>query len=93
MYITLLCGRSLTKSEIQDEAFELGYRWASVYEVNSISRKLIQDMMDNFFLVNVVHNDFKDPQAIFHPFFKVGAENGLRVEDLTNGVHQPTHMN
>ena len=45
-------------------------------------------MMDNYFLVNVVHNDFKDSQAIFQPFFKVGAEYGLRVEGLTNGVHQ-----
>jgi methylenetetrahydrofolate reductase (NADPH) len=45
-------------------------------------------MMDTFFLVNVVHNDFKDPQAIFQPFFKVGAERGLRVEDLSNDVRQ-----
>ena len=45
-------------------------------------------MMDTFFLVNVVHNDFKDPQAIFQPFFKVGAESGLRVEGLINDTRQ-----
>ncbi|KAF8532451.1 methylenetetrahydrofolate reductase-domain-containing protein [Gautieria morchelliformis] len=73
----------------KDEAFELGYQWANLYEANSSSRKLIHDMMDTFFLVNVVHNDFKDPQAIFQAFFKVGADRGLRVEGLSNGERQP----
>ena len=80
--------------ELQDEAFELGYRWANVYEANSVSRRLIQDMMDTFFLVNVVHNDFKDPQAIFEPFLKVGAECGLRVEgDASNTPQQVVTKN
>jgi methylenetetrahydrofolate reductase (NADPH) len=30
--------------------------------------------METSLLVNVVHNDFKDPEAIFRPFFKAGAE-------------------
>ncbi len=30
--------------------------------------------MDTCFLVNVVHNDFHDPDAIFKPFFRAGAE-------------------
>ncbi len=30
--------------------------------------------MDTCFLVNVVHNDFHDPEAIFEPFFKAGSE-------------------
>jgi methylenetetrahydrofolate reductase (NADPH) len=71
----------------QDEAFELGYQWANAYEPSSPSRSLIRDMMDTFFLVNVVHNDFKDSDAIFQPFFKVGAAHGLSIEELTNGVH------
>ncbi|KAF8508575.1 methylenetetrahydrofolate reductase-domain-containing protein [Hysterangium stoloniferum] len=68
----------------KDEAFELGYHWANVYEPTSPSRRLVHDMMDSFFLVNVVHNDFKDPEAIFLPFFKVGGEHGLRVEQPTS---------
>ena len=72
---------------VQDEAFELGYQWANVYEPSSLSRRLIRDMMDSFFLVNVVHNDFKDVEAIFQPFFKVGALHGLSVEGLPNGTH------
>jgi len=50
-------------------------------------------MMESFFLVNVVHNDFHDREAIFKPFFKAGAEAGLQtplhsptIEKLTNGV-------
>jgi len=30
--------------------------------------------MDTCFLVNVVHNDFKDPEGIFKPFYQAGAE-------------------
>lgn len=30
--------------------------------------------MDTCYLVNVVHNDFHAPDAIFEPFFKAGAE-------------------
>jgi methylenetetrahydrofolate reductase (NADPH) len=30
--------------------------------------------MDTSFLVNVVHNDFHDSEAIFKPFYKAGAE-------------------
>ena len=30
------------------------------------------DILDDAYLVNLVHNDFKDPDAIFVPFFKVG---------------------
>lgn len=74
----------------QDEAFELGCKWAYVYDAGSPSRKLIRDIMNNFYLVNVVHNDFKDPYAIFPPFFKAGDEYAaLRQEQnyvaKTNG--------
>ena len=30
--------------------------------------------MDTYYLVNVVHNDFKKPNAIFEPFFKAAAD-------------------
>lgn len=30
--------------------------------------------METSCLVNVVHNDFHDPEAIFEPFFKAGAD-------------------
>ncbi|TFK75021.1 methylenetetrahydrofolate reduct [Pluteus cervinus] len=58
----------------KDEAFELGQQWANLYEPDSPSRKLISDLMDACFLVNVVQNDFQDPEAIFAPFWKAGAD-------------------
>ncbi|KAF9006069.1 methylenetetrahydrofolate reductase-domain-containing protein [Cyathus striatus] len=58
----------------KDEAYELGAQWAKLYEPDSPSRKLITEIMETSLLVNVVHNDFHDPDAIFRPFFKAGAE-------------------
>ena len=58
----------------KDEAFELGSQWAKLYEHNSPSQKLIEEMMDTWSLMNVVHNDFHRPDAIFEPFWKAGAE-------------------
>jgi len=59
---------------MQDEAFELGAKWAKLYEQDSPSKKLIDQLMETCFLVNVVHNDFHDRNSIFEPFFKAGAE-------------------
>ncbi|KAG1876427.1 methylenetetrahydrofolate reductase-domain-containing protein [Suillus subalutaceus] len=58
----------------KDEAYELGVKWANVYEAETPSRKLMMGIFESSYLVNVVHNDFKVPQAIFEPFFKAGAE-------------------
>ncbi|CAD6933163.1 unnamed protein product [Tilletia controversa] len=49
----------------KDEAYELGRKWATVYGPSSPSRKLLQGLFDSWFLINVVHNDFKQPDAIF----------------------------
>ncbi|KAF9071536.1 methylenetetrahydrofolate reductase-domain-containing protein [Rhodocollybia butyracea] len=58
----------------KDEAFELGQQWARVYESDSTSAKVISNLMDTCYLVNVVHNDFHDVNAIFKPFFQAGEE-------------------
>jgi len=52
----------------KDEAFELGRQWSGLYDVDSLTHKLINEIMDTYFLVNVVHNDFKDTHLIFEPF-------------------------
>jgi len=72
----------------QDEAYELGQQWAKLYEADSPSRRLIRDLMDDFLLVNVVHNDYKDAGAIFEPFFRAGVEYAAKTNDRaanTNG--------
>lgn len=70
----------------KDEAYELGVKWANVYEAETPSRKLMMGIFESSYLVNVVHNDFKDPQAIFEPFFKAGAEYAAQH---TNGSAAP----
>ncbi|KAH9940805.1 methylenetetrahydrofolate reduct [Epithele typhae] len=72
----------------KDEAFELGRQWAKLYEPDSSSRKLIDAITDTYCLVNVVHNDYKKPDAIFEPFFKAGAEFSAKypsTNDFANG--------
>jgi methylenetetrahydrofolate reductase (NADPH) len=74
----------------QDEAFELGVQWSQLYDQESPTQKLISDMMETYSLVNVVHNDFRDPEAIFSPFYRAaqtkppnGIPNGSAA---TNGL-------
>lgn len=62
----------------KDEAFELGYQWSDIYEKGSTSQQLIKDIMDSHFLVNVVHNDFKNGQDIFKPFLdEIASESAI----------------
>lgn len=76
--------KSLTIA-LQDEAYELGYQWAKVYEPGSPSRKFISDTMDNALLVNIVHNDFHDQNKIFEPFFKLEEELSAKATADPNG--------
>ncbi|EJF64401.1 methylenetetrahydrofolate reduct [Dichomitus squalens LYAD-421 SS1] len=73
----------------KDEAYELGRQWAQFYEPDSSSRQLIDEMMSTYYLVNVVHNDYKKPDAIFEPFFKAGAEYAAK-HTATNGTANGT---
>ena len=43
-------------------------------------------MMDTHYLVNVVHNSFKDPFAIFEPFFNAASDSAPSAQ-LVNGVN------
>jgi methylenetetrahydrofolate reductase (NADPH) len=71
---------------VQDEAYELGYQWAKIYEPGSKSRKLIVDILDNALLVNIVHNDFHDRNKIFQPFSKLEEELGAQTAAVPNGI-------
>jgi len=64
----------------KDEAFELGMQWARIYEPGSVSYRLIESVMETFYLVNIVHNDFQDPQAVFAPF-------GVDAKKTTGGMN------
>ena len=44
--------------------------------------------MDTSFLVNVVHNDFHDSEAIFEHFYKAGAEYlAMKPDSITINGH------
>ena len=46
-------------------------------------------MMSTYYLVNVVHNDYKKPNAIFEPFFKAAADYAAK-HAKTNGTANGT---
>jgi len=60
----------------KDEAFRLGEDWSRCYPVGSGSRKLIETIMEECYLVNIVNNDFHQTHEIFKVF------EGLEVVDL-----------
>ncbi|EIW70532.1 hypothetical protein TREMEDRAFT_43239 [Tremella mesenterica DSM 1558] len=65
----------------KDEAFELGCQWAALFPEDSPSRRLINDIMNTSYLVNIVANDFKDGASIFEPFLldqPNGSLNGVK---------------
>ncbi|KAK2735781.1 hypothetical protein FQN57_001119 [Myotisia sp. PD_48] len=69
----------------KDEAYRLGDDWGKCHDSSSPSRKLIQTVMDGWYLVNIVNNDFHKTHDIFNLF------NGLVLEDLEKeiSVNQP----
>jgi len=60
----------------KDEAFQLGSDWARCYEAGTPSRLVIGEMMDKWYLVNIVNNDFHQPRTIFEIL------SGLQAADL-----------
>jgi methylenetetrahydrofolate reductase (NADPH) len=74
----------------KDEAYELGQQWGLFYEPDSPSRKLITDLMEASYLVNVVHNNFLDSDAIFKPFWKAGTQyQAIKTNaNAVNGVNK-----
>lgn len=52
---------------VQDEAFALWIeQWGKLYEDESPSRMIIQYIHDNYFLVNLVDNDFPLDNCLWH---------------------------
>ncbi|GAA5981212.1 hypothetical protein JCM11641_005613 [Rhodosporidiobolus odoratus] len=66
----------------KDEAYELGCQWAQLYrETAPDTQKLIKSIFDDFHLVNIVCNDYRehDEDAIFKPFFALAAQKANDV--------------
>lgn len=65
----------------KDEFFRLGEDWAKCYTSASPSRYVIEDLMDTWYLVNIVHNDFHVSTGIYDLF------DGLQVKDIEKELH------
>ncbi|SGZ26055.1 BQ5605_C024g09825 [Microbotryum silenes-dioicae] len=74
----------------KDEAFELGTLWAELYsKTRQESAKVISEIFDTFYLVNLVQNDYRDVDelAIFKPFFEVIDGTKTATANGVNGSH------
>ncbi|KAL9123973.1 MAG: hypothetical protein Q9217_006652 [Psora testacea] len=60
----------------KDEAYRLGTDWAKCHSAMSPSRRLIDEIMENWHLINIVDNDFHQTHAIFNIF------EGMAVKDM-----------
>ena len=71
----------------KDEAFRLGEDWSKCYPIGSGTRKLIDTVMGECYLVNIVNNDFHETTEIFRVF------DGLHVEDFDRVFEDSPKMN
>lgn len=69
----------------KDEAYRLGEDWSKCYPPSSASRRLIGGLVNNWWLVNIVDNDFHKTGRIFDTF------EGLEVEDMDKTVPGEAH--
>ena len=69
----------------RDEFFRLGHDWSTCYDADTESRHLINDMMQNWYLVNIVHNDFRNQRGLFDLF------DGLEITNIDAKVTVPTN--
>ncbi|KAL5455864.1 hypothetical protein PMIN06_004241 [Paraphaeosphaeria minitans] len=65
----------------KDEFYRLGQQWANCHASISPSRYVIEDVMDTWYLINIVHNNFQEENGLF-PLF-----NGLEVTDMEKELH------
>lgn len=70
----------------KDEAYRLGDDWSRCYPAESSSRRLIESLMNEWFLVNIVDNDFHKEKEIFSIF------EGLRVDGMERVVEAQAHV-
>ena len=68
----------------KDEFYKIGRDWSACYDAASPSRHLIDGMMQNWYLVNIVHNDFRLQRGIFNLFAD------LTVPNLDKQISAPT---
>jgi len=73
----------------RDEFYHLGSQWSKCYDEGSEAREFITEITESWYLVNIVHNDFRQKRGIYSLF------DGLRVSGVEreNGVNDDAHTN
>lgn len=64
----------------KDEAYRLGQDWAHCYDSDTVSRHLLESVMDTWWLINIVDNDFHRSGEIFRLF------DNLEVKDIDETI-------
>jgi len=73
----------------KDEAFALWVeQWQSLYEKNSPSYNVIQSIYDDYYLVNLVDNDFVKDNSLFAILRKVIEEKSKVAEHSTESIDE-----
>lgn len=49
----------------KEEAFEIWQEWARLYPRTSPARKYLESVADEWWLVSLIHHDYKDPDALW----------------------------
>ena len=79
----------------KDEAYRLGDDWSRCYPAGSSSRRLIEGLMNEWYLVNIVNNDFHQEKEIFRIFDGLQVEKmgmAIGAENVLNGVESNGHL-
>ncbi|KAG0065574.1 hypothetical protein BGZ89_008199 [Linnemannia elongata] len=72
----------------KDEAFELWSEWSKIYEPSSESAKVIDNIRDEWYLINIVHNDFQDQDGLFRVLESVKTIDSEASVATTNGQRE-----
>ncbi|KAK5167102.1 methylenetetrahydrofolate reductase (NAD(P)H) met13 [Saxophila tyrrhenica] len=71
----------------RDEFYHLGSEWSKCYDEDSEARKVIREVTESWYLVNIVHNDFRQKRGIYHLF------DGLKVSGVDVQVNGDAQTN
>lgn len=61
----------------QEEAFEIWSEWSLLYPRASDARKLIEGISENWWLVSLIHHDYKDEDGLWR--FLLDGEKDVRA--------------
>lgn len=49
----------------REEAFQIWREWSTVYPARGATNKLLKDIYKTYWLVNIVHHDYMEPEALW----------------------------